>query len=73
MALSLEAVADLAAERLQQPLKQSADAVNARSRCSRARCRPGRPAVGRRFLLTNAEGVVDGRHAGHRRAPSAAA
>ena len=36
MALSLEAVADLAAERLQQPLKQTGDAVERPQRCWRA-------------------------------------
>ena len=44
MVISLDAVADLAAERLQQPLKQPADASDGRRRCWRARCRPGPPA-----------------------------
>jgi two-component system cell cycle sensor histidine kinase PleC len=57
MASSLDALADLAAERLQQ-LKQPADAVE-RPQEVLARALPSwATAVGRRFLLTNAEGVV---------------
>jgi len=57
-AVSLEAVADLAAERLQKPLKQPADAVG-QPQLVLARVLPSwAVASGRRFLLTNAEGVV---------------
>ena len=57
-AVSLEAVADLAAERLQKPLKQPADAVG-QPQLVLARALPSwAVASGRRFLLTNAEGVV---------------
>src|SRR4249920_444699 len=57
-AVSLEAVADLAAERLQHPLKQSADAVE-QPQLVLSRVLPSwATASGRRFLLTNAEGVV---------------
>jgi len=57
-AVSLEAVADLAAERLQRPLKQPADAVG-QPQLVLARVLPSwAVASGRRFLLTNAEGVV---------------
>ncbi len=58
MIVSLDAVADLAAERLQQPLKDPRDAV-ARPQEVLARALPPWAAgAGRRFLLTNAEGVV---------------
>src|SRR5580765_897598 len=57
-AVSLEAVADLAAERLQHPLKQSADAVE-QPQLVLARVLPRwATASGRRFILTNADGVV---------------
>ncbi|MGC1091928.1 MAG: ATP-binding protein [Pseudolabrys sp.] len=57
-ALSLEAVADLAAERLQKPLKQPADAVG-QPQLVLSRVLPSwAMAAGRRFLLTNADGVV---------------
>jgi two-component system, cell cycle sensor histidine kinase PleC len=57
-AVSLEAVADLAAERLQKPLKQPADAVG-QPQLVLARVLPSWAVTsGRRFLLTNAEGVV---------------
>ena len=57
-AVSLEAVADLAAERLQHPLKQSADAVE-QPQLVLARVLPSwAMAAGRRYLLTNADGVV---------------
>src|SRR6476646_6498480 len=57
-AVSLEAVADLAAERLQRPLKQSADAVE-QPQLVLARVLPSwAMAAGRRYLLTNADGVV---------------
>ena len=56
--VSLEAIADLAAERLQQPLKQPADAVE-QPQLVLARVLPSwAMAAGRRFLLTNADGVV---------------
>ena len=58
MALSLEAVADLAAERLQQPLKQNGDAVERPQEVLARALPPWATEVGRRFLLTNAEGVV---------------
>jgi two-component system, cell cycle sensor histidine kinase PleC len=58
MVISLEAVADLAAERLQQPLKQPADAL-AQPQEVLARALPvWATGVGRQFLLTNAEGIV---------------
>ena len=56
--ISLEAVADLAAERLQQPLKKPGDAVGEPQQVL-ARVLPSwAMAAGRRFVLTNAEGVV---------------
>ena len=58
MALSLDAVADLAAERLQQPLKQTGDAVERPQEVLARALPPWATEVGRRFLLTNAEGVV---------------
>jgi two-component system cell cycle sensor histidine kinase PleC len=58
MGLVLDAVADIAAERLQQPLQQSADAL-ARPQEVLARALPSwATATGRRFILTNADGVV---------------
>src|SRR5471030_3320493 len=58
MVISLEAVADLAAERLQQPLKQPTDALE-RPQEVLARALPvWATGLGRQFLLTNAEGVV---------------
>jgi two-component system cell cycle sensor histidine kinase PleC len=57
-ALSLEAVADLAAERLQKPLKQPGDAVG-QPQLVLSRVLPSwAMAAGRRYLLTNADGVV---------------
>jgi two-component system cell cycle sensor histidine kinase PleC len=56
--VALDAVADLAAERLEQPLKQPGDAV-ARPQEVLARALPAwATAAGRHFILTNAEGVV---------------
>jgi two-component system cell cycle sensor histidine kinase PleC len=54
MVIALDAVADIAAERLQQPLgaKTQAQEVLARA------LPPWAATAGRRFLLTNAEGVV---------------
>jgi len=58
MVTTLDAVADLAAERLQQPLKNSADAIE-RPQEILARALPAwATAFGRRFILTNADGVV---------------
>jgi two-component system cell cycle sensor histidine kinase PleC len=58
MVVSLDAVADLAAERLQQPLKQPADALE-RPREVLTRALPAwATSAGRRYFLTNAEGVV---------------
>ena len=57
-ALSLEAVADLAAERLQKPLKQPADATG-QPQLVLSRVLPSwAMGAGRHFLLTNADGVV---------------
>ncbi|MGA8968361.1 MAG: ATP-binding protein [Pseudolabrys sp.] len=57
-ALSLEAVADLAAERLQKPLKQPADATG-QPQLMLSRVLPSwAMGAGRHFLLTNADGVV---------------
>ncbi len=58
MVISLEAVADLAAERLQQPLKQPNDAVERPQEVLARALPPWATGVGRHFLLTNAEGVV---------------
>ena len=58
MALAMEAVADLAAERLKQPLANPADAVE-RPQDVLTRALPQwATAAGRRFILTNAAGVV---------------
>src|SRR5664279_344870 len=58
MVISLEAVADLAAERLQQPLKQPTDAL-AQPQEVLARVLPvWATGIGRQFLLTNVEGVI---------------
>ena len=57
-AASLEAVADLAAERLHRPLKRPADAIEQPQQVL-ARVLPAWAMVpGRRYILTNAEGVV---------------
>ena len=57
-ALSLEAVADLAAERLQKPVKQPADATG-QPQLVLSRVLPSwAMGAGRHFLLTNADGVV---------------
>ncbi|HEY4982786.1 MAG TPA: ATP-binding protein [Pseudolabrys sp.] len=58
MVISLDAVADLAAERLQQPLKQPTDAVERPQEVLARALPPWATAVGRHFLLSNAEGVV---------------
>ncbi len=58
MIISLDAVADVAAERLQQPLAQPTDAAEHPQEVL-ARVLPlWATGVGRHFLLTNAEGVV---------------
>ncbi len=58
MAISLDALADLAAERLQRPLKQPADA-NERPQEVLARALPSwATGAGRQFILTNVEGIV---------------
>ena len=55
---ALEALADIAAERLEQPLKQPASAVEQPQQVL-ARALPSwAMAAGRRFLLTNAYGIV---------------
>lgn len=57
-ALSLEAVADLAAERLQKPVKQPADAIG-QPQLVLSRVLPSwAMGAGRHFLLTSADGVV---------------
>src|SRR3972149_5201856 len=60
MVISLDAVADLAAERLQQPLKQAGDAVERPQEGLARALPPWATEFGRRFLLTNAEGVGAG-------------
>jgi len=58
MVIALDAVADLAAERLQQPLKHPDDAA-ARPQEVLTRALPDwATGAGRRFILTNREGVV---------------
>ena len=62
--IELDAVADLAAERLQQPLRQPSDATGSPQQVL-ARVLPAWATVnGRRFLLTNADGVVAAATAG---------
>src|SRR5215471_9087437 len=57
-AVSLEAVADLAAERLHQPLKKPSDALEQPQQVL-ARVLPAwAMTAGRRFVLTNAEGLI---------------
>jgi two-component system cell cycle sensor histidine kinase PleC len=56
--ISLDAAADLTAERLQQPLKQPTDAVERPQEVLAQALPPWATAVGRRFLLSNEEGVV---------------
>ncbi len=58
MVISLDAVADLAAERLQQPLKNPKDSVERPQEVLAQALPPWATGAGRRFLLTNAEGVV---------------
>ncbi|MEP7030936.1 MAG: PAS domain-containing protein, partial [Pseudolabrys sp.] len=58
MAISLDAVADLAAERLQQPLKNVADATERPQEVLTRALPAWATGAGRRYLLTNADGVV---------------
>ena len=58
MGISLDAVADVAAERLQQPLKQATDAVERPQEVLAHTLPPWATDAGRQFLLTNAEGMV---------------
>jgi len=58
MAMSLDAVAALAAERLQQPLANAKDAVDRPQEVLARALPPWATEAGRQFLLTNAEGVV---------------
>ena len=58
MMAALDAVADLAAERLQQPLRQPSDAQARPQELLARALPPWATGAGRRFLLTNAEGVV---------------
>ena len=55
MVIALDAVADLAAERLQQPLQNPADAVERPQQVLAQALPPWATGAGRRFLLTNAE------------------
>ncbi|HMF25323.1 MAG TPA: ATP-binding protein [Pseudolabrys sp.] len=57
-AISLEAVADLAAERLLEPLKQPADAHQQPQQVLSHVLPAWAMAAGRRFILTNGDGVV---------------
>src|SRR5262245_42588599 len=57
-AVSLEAIADLTAERLRQPTNQRTDAIE-QPQLALTRALPSwATAAGRRFLLTNADGVI---------------
>jgi two-component system cell cycle sensor histidine kinase PleC len=58
MVIALDAVADLAAERLQQPLKDPKDAVERPQEVLARALPPWATGAGRRFILTNASGVV---------------
>jgi len=58
MVVPLDSIADLAAERLQQPLKQPADAIERPQEVLTRALPPWATAAGRRYFLTNAEGVV---------------
>ncbi len=58
MVVALDAVADIAAERLQQPIAQPADARARPQEMLAQALPPWATAAGRRFMLTNAEGVV---------------
>jgi two-component system cell cycle sensor histidine kinase PleC len=56
--ISLNAIADLAAERLRQPLKNPADAVERPQEVLARALPPWATGAGRHFILTNASGVV---------------
>ncbi len=58
MAMTLDAVAGLAAERLQRPLNNSKDAIERPQEILALALPPWATDAGRQFLLTNAEGVV---------------
>jgi two-component system cell cycle sensor histidine kinase PleC len=58
MSISLNAIADLAAERLRQPLKNPADAVERPQEVLARALPPWATGAGRRFILTYASGVV---------------
>ena len=58
MAMSLEAIATLAAERLQQPLAHANDAIDRPQEVLARVLPPWATETGRQFLLTNTEGVV---------------
>ncbi len=58
MAMTLDAVAGLAAERLQRPLSNSKDAIERPQEILALALPPWATDAGRQFLLTNAEGVV---------------
>ncbi len=58
MTLSLEAVADLVAERLVQPLKQPIDAIAKPEEVLAGALPPWAAGAGRQYLLTNTEGAV---------------
>jgi two-component system cell cycle sensor histidine kinase PleC len=58
MTLALDAVADIAAERLERPLAHPFDAVQRPEQVLARVLPPWATAAGRRFLLTNANGVV---------------
>jgi two-component system cell cycle sensor histidine kinase PleC len=58
MSVALDAVADLAAERLSQPLQHPSDAMARPQEVLAHVLPPWATLAGRRFLLTNADGVV---------------
>jgi two-component system cell cycle sensor histidine kinase PleC len=58
MIVALDAVADIVAERLQQPLEWPADARTRPQEVLARTLPPWATVAGRRFMLTNAEGVV---------------
>ena len=58
MIVTLDAAADIAAERLQHPLHNTADAPARLQEVLARALPPWATAAGRRFMLTNAEGVV---------------
>jgi two-component system cell cycle sensor histidine kinase PleC len=60
--VSLEALADLAAGRLQQPLMQPADAIEKPHQVLARSLPSWALAAGRRFVLTNADGVITAAH-----------